>query len=100
MALRHAGRIRCLTFNGRTNDDSAAKIRIDGRDQSNRDWRDFTLPPENSPQPEGLDGGVFDEIRKAVAEDRYAFFTEFFKNFYNTDVFLGKHVSEQAIQAS
>jgi pimeloyl-ACP methyl ester carboxylesterase len=35
-----------------------------------------------------------------VRADRYAFFTEFFKNFYNTDVFLGKRVSEQAIQAS
>ncbi|MGB0023368.1 MAG: alpha/beta hydrolase, partial [Candidatus Sulfotelmatobacter sp.] len=29
-----------------------------------------------------------------------AFFTEFFKNFYNTDAFLGKRVSEQAIRAS
>src|SRR6202030_1593443 len=32
--------------------------------------------------------------------DRYAFFTEFFKNFNNTDVLLGKRVSEQAVQAS
>jgi len=35
-----------------------------------------------------------------VAADRYAFFTEFFKNFYNADVLLGKRVSEQTIQAS
>src|SRR5713101_7547300 len=53
--------------------------------------------PDN---PEGLDGSVFECIQKAVAADRYAFFTEFFKNFYNTDVFLGKRVSEQAVQAS
>jgi non-heme chloroperoxidase len=32
--------------------------------------------------------------------DRYAFFTDFMKNFYNTDVLLGKRVSEQAVQAS
>jgi non-heme chloroperoxidase len=32
--------------------------------------------------------------------DRYAFFSGFFQNFYNTDRFLGKRVSEQAIQAS
>jgi len=50
--------------------------------------------------PEGVDGSVFAGIEKAVAADRYAFFTEFFKNFYNTDVFLGKRVSEQAIQRS
>ncbi len=52
--------------------------------------------PDN---PEGVDGSVFDGIQKAVAADRYAFFTEFFKNFYNTDVFLGKRISEQAVQA-
>jgi len=53
--------------------------------------------PEN---PEGVDGSVFEGIAKAVAADRYAFFTEFFKNFYNTDLLLGKRVSEQAVQAS
>ena len=53
--------------------------------------------PEN---PEGVDGSVFEGIAKAVAADRYAFFTEFFKNFYNADLLLGKRVSEQAVQAS
>jgi pimeloyl-ACP methyl ester carboxylesterase len=50
--------------------------------------------------PEGVDGAVFQGIQKAVAADRYAFFTEFFKNFYNTDLLLGKRISEQAVQAS
>jgi len=61
------------------------------------------IPPfllKTSDNPEGVDGSVFEGIRKAVTADRYAFFTEFFKNFYNTDVFLGKRVSEQAVQAS
>jgi non-heme chloroperoxidase len=53
--------------------------------------------PDN---PEGVDGGVFEGIQKAIAADRYAFFTEFFKNFYNTDLLLGKRVSEQAVQSS
>jgi non-heme chloroperoxidase len=53
--------------------------------------------PDN---PEGVDASVFAGIEKAVAADRYAFFTEFFKNFYNTDLLLGKLVSEQAVQAS
>jgi len=53
--------------------------------------------PDN---PDGVDQGVFDGIEKAVTADRYAFFTEFFKNFYNTDVLLNKRVSEQVVQAS
>ena len=53
--------------------------------------------PDN---PEGVDGSVFEGIKKAVAADRYAFFAEFFKNFYNTDLLLGKRVSEQTVQSS
>ena len=53
--------------------------------------------PDN---PKGLDSSVFDGIQKAIAADRYAFFTEFFKNFYNTDLLLGKRVSEQVVQSS
>jgi non-heme chloroperoxidase len=49
--------------------------------------------------PEGVDGAVFDGIQKAVAADRYAFFAEFFKNFFNTDLLLGKRVSEQTVRA-
>ncbi len=61
------------------------------------------VPPyllKTADNPEGVDGSVFEGIEKAVAADRYAFFTEFFKNFYNTDVLLGKRVSEQTVQAS
>jgi non-heme chloroperoxidase len=61
------------------------------------------VPPyllKTAENPEGVDGSVFAGIEKAVAADRYAFFTGFFQNFYNTDVFLGKRVSEQVIQAS
>ncbi|HEY3588698.1 MAG TPA: alpha/beta hydrolase [Buttiauxella sp.] len=61
------------------------------------------VPPfllKTADNPEGVDGSVFQGIEKAVAADRYAFFSEFFKNFYNTDVNLGKRVSEQAVQAS
>jgi len=61
------------------------------------------VPPyllKTSDNPEGVDGSVFEGIQKAVAADRYTFFTDFFKNFYNTDLQLGKRVSEQAVQAS
>ena len=53
--------------------------------------------PDN---PECVEGSVFDGIEKAVAADRYAFLTGFFKNFYNTDLLLGKRVSEQTVQSN
>jgi pimeloyl-ACP methyl ester carboxylesterase len=50
--------------------------------------------------PEGVDGSVFDGIEQAVSADRYAFFTGFFKNFFNTDVLGGTAISDAAVQAS
>jgi pimeloyl-ACP methyl ester carboxylesterase len=61
------------------------------------------IPPyllKTDDNAEGVEGAVFAGIQKAVAADRYAFFTDFFKNFYNSDVNLGKRVSEQAVKAS
>jgi len=61
------------------------------------------VPPflrKTADNPEGVDASVFAGIQKAVAADRYAFFTEFFKNFYNTDQLLGMRVSEEAVRAS
>jgi non-heme chloroperoxidase len=61
------------------------------------------VPPyllKTADNPEGVDASVFAGIEKAVAADRYAFFTGFFQNFYNTDLLLGKRVSEQAVQAN
>ena len=61
------------------------------------------VPPfllKTADNPDGVDRAVFEGIEKAIAADRYAFFTEFFKNFYNTDTYLGKRVSDQAVQAS
>jgi len=61
------------------------------------------VPPyllKTGDNPEGVDASVFAGIEKAVAADRYAFFTGFFQNFYNTDQYLGKRISEQAVQAS
>src|SRR5258708_7339993 len=61
------------------------------------------VPPyllKTADNPEGVDASVFAGIEKAVAADRYVFFTGFFQNFYNADLLLGNRVSEQAIQAS
>lgn len=60
------------------------------------------VPPfllKTNDNPDGVDGSVFDGIKKAVARDRYAFFTEFFKNFFNADLLLGKRVSEEVLRA-
>ena len=61
------------------------------------------IPPyllKTTDNPDGVDASVFDGIQKHLAADRYAFFTDFFKNFFNTDVLLGKRISDQAVQSS
>jgi len=48
------------------------------------------IPPyllKTTDNADGVDANVFEGIQKAVAADRYAFFSEFFKNFFNTDAF-------------
>jgi len=62
-----------------------------------------SVPPfllKAADNPEGVDLAVFQGIEKAIAADRYAFFTDFFKNFYNLDVFLGKRISDEVVRAS
>jgi non-heme chloroperoxidase len=50
--------------------------------------------------PDGVDGQVFAGIQAAIVADRYAYFKDFFANFYNTDVLGGTRISESAVQAS
>jgi pimeloyl-ACP methyl ester carboxylesterase len=50
--------------------------------------------------PTGVDQAVFDGIRAAVTADRYAYFDDFYANFYNTDENLGKRLSEAALRNS
>jgi non-heme chloroperoxidase len=49
---------------------------------------------------EGVDGDVFEQIKAAIATDRYAWFKDFLDNFYNTDKLMPERISEQAWQAS
>ena len=61
------------------------------------------IPPfllQTDDNPEGVPGEVFEGIKAAVVKDRYAYFKDFFDNFYNTDVLGGSRISEQARQAS
>ncbi|GAA3806449.1 alpha/beta fold hydrolase [Cellulomonas soli] len=50
--------------------------------------------------PEGVPQDVFDGLKAAATADRYAFFTQFFNDFFNTDQFLGNRLSQEALQAS
>ena len=61
------------------------------------------IPPfllQTDDNPEGVDGQVFEGIKAAVLTDRYAYFKDFFDNFYNVDTFAPDRISEQAWQAS
>ncbi|HVP64017.1 MAG TPA: alpha/beta hydrolase [candidate division Zixibacteria bacterium] len=74
-----------------------------GSKQVNRAVIMSGVPPyllKASDNPEGLEHSVFQGIESAIENDRYAFFSQFFKNFYNTDQLLGKRISDQAVHAS
>ena len=50
--------------------------------------------------PDGVPQDVFDGLFAAVQDDRYAFFTQFFAGFFNTDEFLGNRLSQEALEAN
>ena len=50
--------------------------------------------------PGGLPQDVFDGIAATAKADRYAWFDEFFQNFYNLDENLGTRISEAAVRGS
>ena len=53
--------------------------------------------PDN---PTGVDGAIFEGIKKGIAADRPAFLAAFFQNFYNVDVLGGKRVSDELVRLS
>jgi non-heme chloroperoxidase len=53
--------------------------------------------PEN---PKGVPGSVFEGIKQAIVADRYAYFDDFFANFYNTDVLAPDRIGDAALRAS
>jgi pimeloyl-ACP methyl ester carboxylesterase len=50
--------------------------------------------------PHGLDQRAFDDIQAAIAKDRLAYLTGFLAAFFNTDVLLGKRVSDEVVRDS
>jgi non-heme chloroperoxidase len=69
------------------------------------------VPPfllKTNDNPEGVDQSVFDGIMKAIVDDHPAYFSAFFREFFNVDMLLGdsrserlhQRISNEAIQAS
>ena len=61
------------------------------------------IPPfllKTSDNPTGVDGGVFEGIKKAIAADRPAFLSKFLADFYNVDVLGGKQISDDVVRLS
>jgi pimeloyl-ACP methyl ester carboxylesterase len=62
-----------------------------------------SVPPfllKTADNPEGVDGSVFEGIKKAIAADRPAFLSVFFADFYNVDVLGGKRISDQVAKGT
>jgi non-heme chloroperoxidase len=53
--------------------------------------------PDNS---QGVPRSVFDGLIEAIRKDRYAYFKQFFDNFYNVDKLGGTRISDEAWRAS
>ncbi|HEY3415562.1 MAG TPA: alpha/beta hydrolase [Armatimonadota bacterium] len=61
------------------------------------------VPPfllKTADNPEGVEKSVFDGIVASIQADRLAYLSSFLANFYNTDLLLGKRVSEEVVRDS
>lgn len=61
------------------------------------------IPPfvlKTADNPEGVPQELFDGFKAAIRKDRYAFFTGFFENFFNTDKLGGTRIGDEAVRAS
>ena len=50
--------------------------------------------------PTGVPSDIFEGIEKTATEDRYAWFKDFYANFYNLDENLGSRISQAVVDAS
>ncbi|WP_306370595.1 alpha/beta fold hydrolase [Nocardiopsis sp. CC223A] len=58
----------------------------------------FLLKTDDNPT--GVPQEVFDGIAAAARADRYAWYTQFYKDFYNLDENLGKRISQEVVTAN
>ena len=55
---------------------------------------------QTADNPAGVPSEVFDGIKQSATGDRYAWFDDFYRNFYNLDQNLGSRISEAAVRGS
>src|SRR5918996_1584506 len=61
------------------------------------------IPPfllKTADNPAGVDGSVFEGIKKAITADRPAFLSKFFADFFNVHVLGGKQISDEVVRLS
>src|SRR5260370_13556428 len=61
------------------------------------------IPPfllQTDDNPKGVPGSVFEGIKQAIVSERYAYFDDFFANFYSTDVLAPQRIGDAALRAS
>jgi non-heme chloroperoxidase len=61
------------------------------------------IPPfllQTPDNPQGVPQSVFDGLMQAIRMDRYAYFKQFFDDFYNVDKLGGTRISDEAWRAS
>jgi pimeloyl-ACP methyl ester carboxylesterase len=61
------------------------------------------IPPfllKTADNPQGVDHSVFDGIMAAIRQDRFAYLTAFYRDFYNLDTFLGDRIGEEVVRDS
>ena len=61
------------------------------------------IPPfllKTDDNPEGVDQSVFDDIMKAIKDDRPSYLSAFLKDFYNVDKLGGTRITDEAVQMS
>jgi non-heme chloroperoxidase len=61
------------------------------------------IPPfllKTDDNPAGVDRAVFDGLKDAIVKDRYAYFKDWFDNFFNVDVLGGTRIGDSAVQAN
>lgn len=62
-----------------------------------------SIPPfllKTADNAQGVDAGVFEEIRQKITADRLSFLSGFLTNFYNVDALRGKLVSDEVVRLS
>jgi non-heme chloroperoxidase len=61
------------------------------------------IPPfllKTADNASGVDGGIFEGIKKGIIADRPAFLGQFLTNFFNVDQLKGKRISEEVVRLS